>query len=161
MSKRVQINRNATKNGRYATGKNAVGICTRSGFKVPWKELVYEPGTNYLVSEREDDGFYSLVAHPQNFTPEKRKERIGLRWSFPDTTISIGIIVSAEQLYLPSFASVSGQFIQYANLPDLTSIGTGHSAGSSVGTGVSGAGAGLNFSRAANSQYYLVIFQGI
>jgi hypothetical protein len=159
MSKRVQINRNATKNGRYATGKHAVGICTRSGFKVPWKELVYEPGTNYLVSEKEDDGFNSLVAHPQNFTPEKRKERIGLRWSFPDTTISVGTVVSAEQLYLPSFASVSGQFIQYANIFSTVCIGTNVSAATSVPTGTCVGGA--DFSIAANSQYYLVIFQGI
>lgn len=158
MSTRSFINRTSRDSKRFATGKYAVGICHRSGFKVPWRELVFEPGTNYLVHKSEDDGPNSLVTHPQNFPPEKKTERIALRWSSFDTQLSIGTVVSAEQLFLPSYASVSGQFIQYAYLPDLTSIGTGVSV--STGTATS-AGAAMDFSISTNSQYYIVVFSGI
>lgn len=102
--------------GKYARGRYAVGIDHRSGFKVLLKDLKFEPGTNFLVTSEENDGDYSLVLHAQNFPPEKKVERIALRWSFPDTQVSLGTIVSAEQLALPSYASVSGQFIQFASV---------------------------------------------
>ena len=82
------------RNARYAKGKNAIGICHRSGFKVPYKELRFERGTNYLVHRSENDEDWSLVAHPQNFPPEDKIERIALKWSFPDVALSIGTIVS-------------------------------------------------------------------
>lgn len=145
------------KGGHFAKGKNAVGICHRSGFKVPYKELVFEPGTNYLVHKSETDGNYSLVNHPQNFppSPDKLVDRISLKWSFPDVPLSLGTVVSADQLGLPSHAST---FYSSTVWP---SIGTGISAPPvSIGAGVSD-GRRTDFSVAANSMYYVVIFQGI
>jgi hypothetical protein len=153
MSHRQQIHRSVTRPGRFTTGKHAVGIDHRSGFKVLLKDLKYEPGTNYLVTREENDAEYSLVSHPQNFPPAKKIERIALRWSFPDVPLSIGTIVSADHLYLPSYISVSNQFLQH------TSIATGTSI-VSVGTGVSG-NPSLNFSISSNSQYYIILFPGI
>lgn len=89
----------------YARGKNAIGICHRSGFKVPYKDLVFEPGTNYFVHKSESDGDYSLVAHPQNYLPEDLTDRIFLKWSFPDVELSIGTVVSADKLYLPTWVT--------------------------------------------------------
>lgn len=141
--------------GNYAKGKYAVGICHRSGFKYRYKELMFEPGTNFLVHKSESDGNYSLVKHPQNYPPEKVTERIALKWSFPDVALSLGTVVSADQLGLPSHAST---FYSETVWP---SIGTAISAAPpSVGAGVS-AGYRLDFSNANNSMYYVVIFQGI
>jgi len=135
--------------GRFATGKYAVGICHRSGFKVPYRRLKFEPGTNYLVDESENDGMYSLVAHPQNFTPEKKIERIALRWSSPETPMSIGAIVSDDHLYLPAHAlSVDGQYIIFSSI------------GTSIGTATS-AGPGMVFTSSGASMYYIVLFPGI
>lgn len=94
--------RTITKQGgdNYARGKNAIGICHRSGFKVPYKDLMFEPGTNYFVHKSESDGDYSLVAHPQNYPAEDVSDRIHLRWSFPDVALSLGPVVSAAGLYL-------------------------------------------------------------
>jgi len=95
--------------GNYAKGKYAVGICHRSGFKYPYSELIFEPGTNYLVHKSETDGNYSLVNHPQNFppNPEDIIDRIALKWSYPDVPLSVGVIVSADKLGLPAWASVA------------------------------------------------------
>ena len=89
--------------GNFASGKNAVGICHRSGFKFPYSELVFEPGTNYLVHKSETDGSYSLVNHPQNYppSPDQLVDKIALKWSFPDVELSVGAIVSADKLGLP------------------------------------------------------------
>jgi len=150
---RPQITRsNNVRGGRFATGKHAVGIDHRSGFKVPLNTLKFEPGTNYLVTREESDNDWSLVSHPQNFPPERKIERVALRWSFPDVPLSIGTIVSADHLYLPVYISVSNQFLQY------TSVATGVSV--SIGAGVSGSPS-LNFSISTNSQYYLIVFPGI
>ena len=152
MSNRAAIHRNITRPGRYSTGKRAVGIDHRSGFKVLLKDLKYEPGTNYLVTEDENDGEYNLVTDPLNFPPQKKTERVALRWAFFDVPLSIGTVVSADNLYLPSYASVSGQFIQYAQIYSLVSIGDGASSPYVPG---------LNFTSPLNSQYYVLIFQGI
>jgi hypothetical protein len=106
--------------------------------------------------------------HPQNFLPEKKTERIALRWVYPDTTIDIGTVVSADHFNLPpGYTSVQGQFFVPVcigrNVSAGTSVGAGVSAGSSVGTGVSVV-PGINtldFSISSNSQYYLIIFTGI
>ena len=141
MGNRATVHRSKGLARGYATGKHAVGIDHRSGFKVFLKDLKYEPGTNYLVTERESDWDHNIVTDALNFPPQKRVERIALRWSFPDVPLSIGTVVSAEQLFLPSYASVSGQFIDYASI------------GASP--------AGLDFSNSVNSQYYIILFQGI
>ena len=154
MSIRPQIFRSTTRPGRYATGKHAVGIDHRSGFKVLLKELKYEPGTNYLVIEDENDRENNLVTDPLNFGPKKRTERISTRWAFRDVPLSIGTVVSADHLFLPSYISVSNQFLQY------TSVATGVSV--SIGAGVSGAlSPSLDFSISSNSQYYVIVFPGI
>jgi len=136
----------------FAKGRDAVAICQRSGFKYLQSEMVFEPGTNYFVHRSETDGFKNLVDDPLNYAPKKmrRPELISLRYSFPEDKLSIGTIVSAEQLFLPSYASVSNQFIQYA----VVSIGSGVS-------GVVSTARAAKFSSSANSQYVLVIFQGI
>jgi hypothetical protein len=102
--------------------------------------------------------------HPQNFLPEKKTERIALRWVYPDTTLDIGVVVSADHLFLPpGYTSIQGQFFVPVcvgrNVSAGSSVGPGVSAGSSVGTGVSGGT--LDFGQVVNSQYYLVIFTGI
>jgi len=67
-----------------ASGKYATAIDDRSGFKYPWKDLVREPGTGWMVHKSESDGQYSLVDHPQNFVRASRTESIGLAWARPD-----------------------------------------------------------------------------
>lgn len=135
--------------GKFATGKYSVGICHRSGFKVPYRRLKFEPGTNYLVDASENDEGNSLVSHPQNYLPEKKVERIALRWSFPDDPMPLGTVVSADHLYLPVNAlSVDGQYIIFGSL------------GTSVGTATS-AGPAMVFTSAGNSMYYIVLFPGI
>lgn len=154
MAFKPPIQRNTKeRGGRFAKGKYAVGICHRSGFKVPYRELKFEPGTNYLVHESENDGEYSIVTHPQNYPPEKKVERIALRWSFPDVAISIGAIPSGGALYLPLHQKVSNQYVE-----NITSIAAHVCV--SMGTATS-AGPGLVFTSAGNSMYYLVIFPGI
>lgn len=52
--------------GRRRVGRNkgASAISDRSGMRFPMSEMVREKGTNYLVHRSEDDGQYSVVAHP-------------------------------------------------------------------------------------------------
>lgn len=69
--------------GPYASGKNAIAICDRSGFKYPWSEMVVEPGTGWLVHRSESDGKYSLVSHPQNF-PADVTDYESLPWTRPE-----------------------------------------------------------------------------
>jgi hypothetical protein len=87
--------------GNFASGKNAVGICHRSGFKFPYSELVFEPGTNFLVHKSENDGSYSVVNHPQNYPPSSDKlvDKIGLKWAFTDVPLSLGTVVSASDFF--------------------------------------------------------------
>ena len=161
MSFRPQITRsNRRENSRGRIPKHAVGIDHRSGFKVLLKNLKFEPGTNFLVTADENDWDNSLIMHPQNFPPEKKHERIALRWSFPDSKLSIGAVVSAEQLFLPTYASVCNHFIQFAsaNNPPVSS-GSGVSV--CIGLGVSTPGDRLDFSIENNSMYYIIIFPGI
>ena len=101
----------------FAKGKKSIAIDQRTGFKHLQRDMVFEPGTGYFVHKDESDGFHNLVGDPLNFLPESMKEPEfqGLRYVSPDVDLSIGAIISAEQLALPSYASVSGQFIQYAS----------------------------------------------
>lgn len=55
---------------KYASGRKSYGICQRSGFKVPYKYIVREPGTGLLVDKRMSDGMWNIVDHPQNFSPK-------------------------------------------------------------------------------------------
>jgi hypothetical protein len=56
--------------GKFASGKNALAVCERSGFVFPWSEMIYEPGTGYFIHISESDGRYNAVGHPQNFPPK-------------------------------------------------------------------------------------------
>jgi hypothetical protein len=70
--------------GKNASGKYSVGICQRSGFKYPYRDLVVEPGTGWLVHWSMSDGMWNLKDHPQNKSPRKKVERIGLAFPSPD-----------------------------------------------------------------------------
>lgn len=74
--------------GVFATGKNAVAICDRCGWKRPWTALRTEPGTGWKVCSECNDGQFSLVAHPQNY-PANVQDAIALRWARPDQTPAI------------------------------------------------------------------------
>ena len=134
--------------------KYTIAIDQRTGFKHLQRDMVFEPGTNYYVLKDESDEEFNLATDKLNYVGALTPEVTGLRWIFKDVELSIGAIVSAEQLFLPSHASVSNQFIQFA------------SAGNppvSSGSGVSvvSSSFGAKFSSGKNSQYVLVIFQGI
>lgn len=147
-----------SKGSGFAKGRNAVAIDQRTGFKELQREMMFEPGTGYYVKRSESDGKWSLINHPQNYPSPKLKysERVGLKYPSPDVALSIGIIVSADALGLPSHASTF-----YTSTGTVASVGTGVSGvAPSVGTGVSD-GLMLDFSQINNSQYYIVIYQGI
>jgi hypothetical protein len=159
MVARPQIIRANNRGGMYSKGKHAVGICHRSGFKYLLNELKFEPGTNHFVHRSENDWDNSLVSHPQNYPPEKKEDRIALRWSFPDDALSVGTIVSADALFLPVYASVCNHWIEMPSTPTYPSIGVGVSGVVSIGTGVSDYS--LDFSQSKNSMYLIVLFPGI
>lgn len=68
---------------RWARGKKAYGICDRTGFKVPYRRLVKEPGTGLMVDRLWSDGRWNIVDHPQNF-PSDVSEAISLQNPRPD-----------------------------------------------------------------------------
>lgn len=140
---RINITRSNNPGGKgFSSGKNAVAIDHRSGFKRRYSEMKLEPGTNWFVHKDESDAKYSLLLHPQNYAPETRVERVALKWAFAEVPLSIGTIVSADKL----------------GLGEITSVGEGVSVGVSVGTGTS---VRLDFTRPINSQYYILVFPGI
>jgi hypothetical protein len=133
----------------------AVAIDQRTGFKHKQKEMMFEPGTNYYVHRKESDGPRNLVSDQLNYPSPKlgRPERIALRHPSPDVPLFLGVVISADQLGLPSHAST---FYSSTVWP---SLGVGVCVLPSVGTGV--CVGSLDFSVATNSQYYVIIFQGI
>jgi len=68
----------------FASGKWAIAICDRCGWKYPWKSLRTEPGTLLKVCSTCNDGMYSRVTHPQNFVMVNTVDAIALRWARPD-----------------------------------------------------------------------------
>ena len=150
---RFNITRANPKGGNgFATGKHAIAICHRSGFKFPYSEMVYEPGTQFWIHKRESDEEWNLVGHDQNYQPSKLTERVGLKWARPDTRLSVGAVVCLKDLF-----TGGGNYVTSAGA---VSVGSG-TCTVSVGTGVSGGFTGTVFSNPTNSQYYIVIFQGI
>lgn len=133
----------------------AIAIDERTGFKHKQRDMVFEPGTNYYVHKKESDGNRNLVTDPLNYLSPKmgRPERVALRHPSPDTELFLGVVISADQLGLPSHAST---FYSSTVWP---SIGVGVCVLPSVGTGV--CTANLAFNTPTNSMYYVVIFQGI
>ena len=88
--------------GAFAKGKRAVAIDRRSGFKHLQSEMTYEPGTNYLVHKSESDGAHNLVTDELNFPSEKlrKPEGVGLKYTSPEVSLSIGTVVSPTSLGL-------------------------------------------------------------
>lgn len=85
--------------GNFAVGKKAIAIDDRTGFKEPYEDMVFEPGTNYFVHKDESDKDFSMVSHPQNYGPEKLVEHTGLRNPSPDVLLSVGHVASIGELY--------------------------------------------------------------
>lgn len=106
----IRRHNDKSKGGNFNSGKKAVTIDDRTGFKQPYTEMVFEPGTNYWVHEDESDRDYSLVSHPQNYPPSKQTEKIALRNPSPDTLLSIGTIVCIRDLF-----TGGGNYITSAN----------------------------------------------
>lgn len=114
--------RKSNSGGTFARGKRSIAICERSGMKRLRDEMVFEPGTNYIVHRSESDKDHNLVTDALNFPSEKlqRAER-SLKYTSPDVPLSIGVVVSADALYLPTYISVFNQWLVYAQ----TSVGSG------------------------------------
>lgn len=98
-----------------ATGKYAVAIDDRTGFKHPWKDMVKEPGTNWIVHKSESDGQYSLVNHPQNFVRLNRADNVALAWSRPDLGDVTANTSALDYLYITSTETIFGN---YGNVTD-------------------------------------------
>lgn len=75
--------------GNFTRGPKAVTIDNRSGFKIPYVEAVFEPGTNFWVERTESDKDFSMVSHSQNYPPEKQIEHIGLKFPSSDVQLSV------------------------------------------------------------------------
>lgn len=73
----------------FATGRRAIAICDRCGWKYPWMSLRTEPGTLYKVCQTCNDGRYSLVCHPQNFVATNVVDAIALRWARPELASNV------------------------------------------------------------------------
>lgn len=126
----------------FAKGRRAIAIDQRTGFKHLQSEMIFEPGTEYFVHRSENDKEHNLVTDPLNYFPSKMRtpEAIGLKHPSPDVPLSIGTIVSADQLYLPEYiTSVEGNFLVLVSQPELI---------------------GLDFTDLNNS-IYLLVLQGI
>ncbi len=145
----------STNQSASARPRFAVAIDQRTGFKHKQKEMMFEPGTGYYVHRRESDGPRNLVSDQLNYPSPKlgRPERIALRHPSPDVPLFLGVVISADQLGLPSHSST---FYSSTVWP---SLGVGVCVAPSVGTGV--CVGSLDFSVGTNSQYYVIIFQGI
>ena len=74
----------------FATGRWAIAVCDRCGWKYKWSTLRTEPGTLLKVCSTCNDGRYSMVAHPQNFIATNTVDAIALRWARPDLAPNYG-----------------------------------------------------------------------
>lgn len=63
---------------------NASAICDRTGVRYPMREMVIEPGTNWLVHKSVSDGDYSLVSHPLANMHRYLKGKTGDPFSIPN-----------------------------------------------------------------------------
>lgn len=82
--------------GNFARGCRAVTIDDRSGFKESYKDMVFEPGTNFWVHKDESDKEFSIVSHPQNYAPEHIVDHVALRNPSPDTKLDSGFILAED-----------------------------------------------------------------
>lgn len=53
------------KDYRSKVNSKAWAISDRNGGRYPMREMIREPGTNYLIHRSESDGIYNYVDHPQ------------------------------------------------------------------------------------------------
>lgn len=53
------------KDFRTKVNSKAWAISDRNGGRYPMREMIREPGTNYLIHYSESDGIYNYVDHPQ------------------------------------------------------------------------------------------------
>lgn len=74
----------------FASGKNAIKICMRSGFKYPYNEIIEEPGTGLWVHYSESDGMYNRVTHPQLHI-KGVSDKIGLEKPNPDNKNAVTV----------------------------------------------------------------------
>jgi hypothetical protein len=83
----------------FASSKNALRICQRSGLKYPYNEVIREPGTGLWVHYSESDGAYNRIQHPQLHI-KGVSDKIGLRNPLPDVDDSISYITDENGNYL-------------------------------------------------------------
>jgi hypothetical protein len=59
-------------------------ICDRTGFRYPMRDMVVEPGTNYLVHKSVSDGSWSLTEHPLANMSKYLRGKSGDPFAIPD-----------------------------------------------------------------------------
>jgi len=83
----------------FAKGKKSVAICQRTGMKHLRSDMVFEPGTGYVVHRSESDGPRNLVTDALNYSSDKIGKPEGvLKYTSPDVALSVGIVVSPTSL---------------------------------------------------------------
>lgn len=84
----------------FARGRRAIAIDQRTGMKHLRDEMVFEPGTNFIVHRSESDGMHNSITDPLNFPSDKMRqsEGLGLKFTSLDTPLSVGTVVSAVSL---------------------------------------------------------------
>jgi len=68
--------------------------------KVPYRDLVKEPGTGFIVARWESDGQYNAVDHPQNRPLRPKQEGRPLRYATPDDNLEIPFIETQDDFVL-------------------------------------------------------------
>lgn len=110
--RKTTINKEQGSNA-FAKGRKSIAICQRSGMKYLRSDMVFEPGTGYIIHRNESDGDYNLVTDSLNFPSEKLGKPEGmLKYTSPDVDLSVGTVVSPVSLGLVSETSVN-QFYAY------------------------------------------------
>ncbi len=97
--RKTQINKEQG-GGAFTRGKKAIAICQRSGMKYLREEMVFEPGTNFIVHKSESDGSHSIIVDPLNYPSLKLQqlEGLGLKYTSPDVKLSVGTVVTPVSL---------------------------------------------------------------
>jgi hypothetical protein len=89
----------------FASTKNALRICQRSGFKYKYNKIIVEPGTGLWVHEDESDGRFNRVDHPQLHI-KGVSDMMALEKPNPDIKDAIEYLTDEDGNYL----SALGQF---------------------------------------------------
>jgi hypothetical protein len=80
---------------KWASGKRAFVICDRTGFKIPYRRSVVEPGTGIRVDRNWSDGIWNRVDHAQNFSADTG-EAIAIRDPRPDVTPTMSSFLASD-----------------------------------------------------------------